>query len=132
MTGHAFRFGPFEIQPDQRRLYRDGKLIQLGSRAFDILHILVERAGQIVSHEELIAAVWPNVFVAENNLRVNMTALRKALGREGSAADGFIANVPGRGYSFIAAVNRESLAPPPSIPPEEGAGFSRRLPRPLG
>jgi predicted ATPase/DNA-binding winged helix-turn-helix (wHTH) protein len=131
MDGQVLRFGPFEMHREQRRLYREGKLIQLGSRAFDILHILVARAGEVVSNEELIATVWPNIFVAENNLRVNMTALRKALGPEGSATNGVIANVPGRGYSFTAPVTSEGLGRLNRQFVEEG-GSLRRLPRPLG
>jgi predicted ATPase/DNA-binding winged helix-turn-helix (wHTH) protein len=131
MSGQIFRFGPFELHREQRRLYRDAKLIQLGSRAFDILYLLAARAGEVVSNEELISTVWPNVFVAENNLRVNMTALRKALGPEGSATDGYISNVPGRGYSFTVAVTCETVGPPaPRL--QDGPSVMRSLPRPLG
>ncbi len=130
MDGQIFRFGPFEMHREQRRLYRDGKLLQLGSRAFDILQILVMHAGEVVSHEELISLVWPNIFVAENNLRVNMTALRKALGPDGAASNGMIANVPGRGYSFTAPVVQQTTEhAPPARSDVEGP---RPLPRPLG
>ncbi|WP_245458774.1 winged helix-turn-helix domain-containing protein [Mesorhizobium sp. M8A.F.Ca.ET.057.01.1.1] len=118
------------MRREQRRLYRDGKLLPLGSRAFDILQILVTRAGEVVSHEELIAAVWPNTFVAENNLRVNMTALRKVLGPEGSATNGMIANVPGRGYSFTATVAHQTIEPAPAGRGQIGG--LRPLPKPLG
>ncbi|TJX71312.1 MAG: transcriptional regulator, partial [Mesorhizobium sp.] len=130
MDWQICRFGPFEMRREQRRLYRDGKLLPLGSRAFDILQILVTRAGEVVSHEELIAAVWPNTFVAENNLRVNMTALRKVLGPEGSATNGMIANVPGRGYSFTATVAHQTIEPAPAGRGQIGG--LRPLPKPLG
>jgi predicted ATPase len=130
MDGQIFRFGPFEMHRERRRLYRDGKLLQLGSRAFDILYILIARAGEVVSHEELMATVWPNTFVAENNLRVNMTALRKALGSEGSAANGLIANVPGRGYSFTAPVTHQAVEQ--AVVRQDEIEGLRPLPRPLG
>ncbi|BAB53079.1 ATP-binding protein [Mesorhizobium japonicum] len=130
MDGQIFRFGPFEMHREQRRLYRDGKLLQLGSRAFDILQILVMRAGEVVRHEELIAMVWPDTFVAENNLRVNMTALRRALGPEGSLTNGLIANVPGRGYSFTAPVAHQTVEHAPDR--HDNSEGLRTLPRPLG
>ena len=104
MSEQVLCFGPFELFSTRRRLLRAGEPVRLGSRALDILVALVARAGEVVGKEELIAAIWPNTFVEENNLRVHMTALRKALGDDHAAAR-YIVNIPGRGYSFVAVIN---------------------------
>lgn len=106
MTIHsAYRFGKFELNPSSRAVSKDGIPLRLGGRAFDILALLLSRAGEVVGKEELIAAAWPNLHVEENNLRVHLTALRKVLDdtQPGRSA---IANVPSRGYSFVAPVAR--------------------------
>lgn len=110
MGEQVFSFGSFQLFPDQRLLLRAGKPLRLGSRAFDLLIALIARAGEIVSKEDLIAVAWPDTFVEETNLRVHIAALRKALG-DGSDETGFITNVPGRGYCFVAPTRRESVAP---------------------
>ena len=92
--------------PTQRTLLDDGKPLRLGSRALDILVALVEQAGKTVRNSELIARAWPNMVVEEASLRVQIAALRKTLG-DGRSGNRFIANVPGRGYSFVAAATRE-------------------------
>lgn len=88
------RFGLFELREGQRQLLKDGKAVVLGARAFDILLVLVGRPGAVVTKAELIAAAWPGVTVEENNLQVQIGALRKALGADA------ITTVPGRGYQF--------------------------------
>ena len=102
-------FGPFRLSPTRRELERDGVPLALGDRALDILIVLVERAGEIVSHKELIARVWRGLVVSPGNLRVHMTALRKALGDEAQNAR-YISNVSGQGYCFVAPVRRGNLA----------------------
>jgi predicted ATPase/DNA-binding winged helix-turn-helix (wHTH) protein len=77
--------------------------LRLGSRALEILKVLVERAGVLVTKEEIVARVWPDTHVEEGNLRVHMAALRRALG-DGQGENRYIATVPGRGYCFIAPV----------------------------
>jgi len=74
--------------------------VRLGSRALEILIVLLERPGELVSKQELMSRVWPNIFVEPANLTVHISALRRALhdGRDGNR---FIINVPGRGYSFV-------------------------------
>jgi hypothetical protein len=72
-------FGPFVLIPSQQLLLKTDQLVQIGTRAFEILTCLVERAGEVVSKEDLIARVWPNVFVQEGNLKVHVAALRQAL-----------------------------------------------------
>ena len=101
----SLSFGPFDFIPAQRLLMRDGTALRLGSRAFDVLNTLVERAGDVVSKEDIIAAVWPNTYVDEANLRVHISSLRKALGEDQLPAP-LIENVPGRGYAFVAPISR--------------------------
>jgi predicted ATPase/DNA-binding winged helix-turn-helix (wHTH) protein len=105
VTEQVFSFGPFKLLREQRALLDGNKPIRLGSRALDVLIVLVERAGKIVSKEELIARVWQNTFVEDGNLRVHVGAVRKAL-RDGHAGARYIANISGRGYSFVAPIDR--------------------------
>ena len=93
----AGRFGRFEIVPSERRLTADGRTVALGSRAFDLLAALVARRDRIVPKDELIDVVWPGLVVEDNNLQVQISALRKVLGTQA------IATVPGRGYQFTIA-----------------------------
>ena len=122
LNDEMFAFGAFLLLPAQRTLLHDGQVVRLGSRALDILVVLVERAGDVVGKEELLARVWPNVVIDEVGLRVHIAALRKALG-EPKAAFRFIANVPSRGYCFIAPVSitpaqmRSQMAPRPTPAP---------------
>ena len=111
----VLRFGPFTLHPGQRVLAEGASRIHLGSRAFDILLLLLERAGTFVSKNEIVARVWPTTIVIEGNLRVHVTALRKALsdGREGRR---YIVTVPNRGYSFVAPVMREAGSLPARTP----------------
>jgi len=78
-THEVVSFGPFRLSPAERLLKREDQPIKLGSRAFDILLVLVEHAGEIVGHRELMTRVWPGIFVEEVSLRVHIAALRKAL-----------------------------------------------------
>ena len=96
-------FGPFRLLPTQFLLLEDEKPVSIGSRALEILTVLLERPGELVSKQELMARVWPNVFVEPANLTVHMSALRRTL-RDGRDGNRFIINVPGRGYSFVASV----------------------------
>ena len=100
-----FLFGPFLLDPLQRRIERDGSPLQLSSRAFDILLALVRQAGDVVSKTDLIAGTWPGAAVEENSLRVHIAALRKALG-DGSDGVRYLSTVSGQGYCFVAAVSR--------------------------
>ena len=104
----TFRFGPYRLTPVERLLERDGCPVVVGSRALDLLIILVERAGEVVSRRELMDRVWPGLTVEDTNLRVHVAGLRKLLG-EGVDGARFIANLPGRGYCFVAPV--EVVAP---------------------
>lgn len=105
----VLRFGRFELHP-QRRLLLDGdRPLPIGARALDILLVLVESAGKIVSKEAIISQVWPKTFVEEINLRVHISALRRVLGVCPQSRD-YITNVRQRGYSFVAHVEQVSQA----------------------
>ena len=97
-------FGPFCLVPTQYLLREGDKPVPLGSRALEILIALLERRGELVSKRDLMARVWPNVFVEPANLTVHMSALRRAL-RDGRDGHRFIVNIPGRGYCFVASVD---------------------------
>jgi predicted ATPase/DNA-binding winged helix-turn-helix (wHTH) protein len=99
----AVSFGPFRLLPAQHLLLEDEAPVRLGSRALEILTVLVERPGELVSKAELTALIWPDTFVDENTLRVHVAGLRKALG-DGQPGRRYLATVPGRGYRFVAQV----------------------------
>lgn len=96
-------FGPFRLFPTQFLLLERDTPVPLGSRALEILIVLLERRGELVSKQDLMARVWPNIFVEPANLTVHMSALRRAL-RDGHEGNRFIINIPGRGYCFVASV----------------------------
>src|SRR3954467_12826878 len=121
MDGHTASFGPFRLLPGQRLLLEGDKPVRLGSRAFDILAALIERSGEVVGKEELIARAWPQTFVEESNLKIQVSALRRALG-DGQGGNRHIVTVPGRGYNFVAPFSLEEppQAPlPPTIAPAD-------------
>src|SRR5881227_636389 len=128
MDEETFAFGSFRLIPAQRMLLEEGKPLRLGSRALDILVTLVESAGETVRKDQLIASAWPDTVVDEGALRVHVAALRKALG-DGRAGKRYIANNPGRGYTFVAPVTREHRQPAIALPNEVSAETS--LPAPL-
>jgi len=97
----TLEFGRFRVLLRQRQLVTDGVPIELGSRAFDLLLVLLEANGSLVTKEELLSRVWPGIFVAEENLKVHISTLRKALGEDRD----FIRTEFGRGYRFTAAVH---------------------------
>jgi DNA-binding winged helix-turn-helix (wHTH) protein len=96
-------FGPFRLFPTRFLLLEGDRAVPLGSRALEILIVLLERPGKLVSKQELMARVWPNVFVEPANLTVHISALRRTL-RDGRDGNRFIINIPGRGYRFVASV----------------------------
>src|SRR5260370_1332331 len=95
-------FGPFRLSTTERLLEKGGEPVQLGSRALDILIVLVERPAEVVSKKELIAKVWPDLVVDDGSLRYHILVLRKALG-QGRSNTRYVTNVSGRGYCFVAA-----------------------------
>jgi predicted ATPase/DNA-binding winged helix-turn-helix (wHTH) protein len=100
----AIAFGAFRLFPAQELLLEGETPLRIGNRALEILKLLVERAGVLVTKDDLVARVWPNTIVEEGNLRVHMAALRRALG-DGQAGNRFVATIPGRGYRFVAPVS---------------------------
>jgi DNA-binding winged helix-turn-helix (wHTH) protein len=96
----AVEFGRFRVLLRQRQLLADGLPIALGTRALDLLLVLLQADGSLVTKDELLSRVWPDVVVAEDNLKVQVSALRRALGEDRD----FIRTEFGRGYRFTAAV----------------------------
>src|ERR1700735_2851312 len=112
-------FGPYRLLAAQRLLLEGDKPVRLGSRAFDILTALVERAGEVVGKEELIARAWPTTLVEEANLKIQVSALRRALG-DGQGDNRYVVTVVGRGYNFVAPVRKEEpsrASPSPPVAP---------------
>jgi TolB-like protein/Flp pilus assembly protein TadD len=99
------RFGRFEIHRHKGQLLADGKPLEIGTRAFDILLALIDRAGMLVTKPELIERGWPGQAVEENNLQVQIHALRRALGQDRD----LIQTVAGRGYRFVGEPQRASI-----------------------
>lgn len=108
MTEETFIFGPFHFTPARGALRNDGRTVQLGNRAMEVLAILVEHGGELVRHEEIFQRVWPTTFVGESNLRVHIRSIRRALGEE-IGGERYVLNVPGRGYRFVAPVHVRSF-----------------------
>jgi predicted ATPase/DNA-binding winged helix-turn-helix (wHTH) protein len=123
-------FGPFQVLLRERVLLKNGDPIDVGSRAFELLILFLKRPGVVLTKDELISSVWSGVFVEESNLRVNIAALRKALG-DGEAGNRYILNTPNRGYSFVHPVTRRNaeLAANPSA--DRVLSFTTNVPAPL-
>jgi DNA-binding winged helix-turn-helix (wHTH) protein/TolB-like protein/Tfp pilus assembly protein PilF len=111
-TSTVYEFGPFRLDTAERLLLRDGRPVEVTPKAFDTLLVLVENGGRMLAKEELLRAVWPDAFVEENYLSVNISKLRAALG-EGPRDRQYIETVPRRGYRFVAGVRevRDATAP---------------------
>src|SRR6218665_3860364 len=103
---HCYRFDRFELRAAERVLYVGGEPISLGARAIDLLLVLVERSGRMVSKNDLLDLVWPGLVVEENNLQVQISALRKVLGQQA------ISTIPGRGYRFALPMVRDDDSAP--------------------
>jgi predicted ATPase/DNA-binding winged helix-turn-helix (wHTH) protein len=101
-------FGPFSFRT--RLLEKDGVPVKLGGRATDILRLLVSRAGEVISKDEMLAYAWSGLVVEEISLRVHIAELRKALG-DGKDGARYITNVPSRGYCFVAPIQRSAPMP---------------------
>jgi predicted ATPase/DNA-binding winged helix-turn-helix (wHTH) protein len=118
----VFSFGSYRLVPSRQLLLLENHPIKLGGRAFELLRLLVQRGGELVSKEELMAAAWPGIFVHESNLKVNMSNLRRLLG-DTKLNPSYLATVVGRGYRFIAPVHtrigavedRDAIAESPGL-----------------
>jgi len=102
-VANSYAFGPFVLVPERRLLLESEEAVRISPRAFDLLTALVQCPGRVVSKRELLLRVWPDVVVDEGNLKVNVAAIRRALG-ESTGSPRYIATVVGRGYRFIAKV----------------------------
>jgi predicted ATPase/DNA-binding winged helix-turn-helix (wHTH) protein len=107
----VFLFGPFRLIASERLLLNGNAPVAVGGRALDILIALVERAGEIVSHGDLVKRVWSDVIVESTSLRVHVAGLRKALG-DGRDGARYITNVPTKGYCFVGSVQRSRQSRP--------------------
>lgn len=105
----TFEFGDFTLIPRERQLLHGGKPVHLTAKAFDLLLALVRRSGHLVSKDELLREVWPDTFVEEVNLTVNISTLRKILDRARDG-DGMIKTVPKCGYRFVTPVTLRDAA----------------------
>src|ERR1022692_448247 len=101
---HFYDFGSFRVDPAQRVLLRDGRPVALQPKAFEILLFLVRNPGRLITKEELLSAIWPELVVEESNLSQNIFLLRKALG-DGESGHRCIVTLPRRGYQFAEAVH---------------------------
>jgi DNA-binding winged helix-turn-helix (wHTH) protein len=98
----ALEFGHFRLLLRQRQLLADGIPVKLGTRAFDLLLALLEADGSLVTKDDLFSRAWPGIVVSEENLKTQVSALRKALGEDRD----LILTEPGRGYRFTATIRR--------------------------
>lgn len=105
-----YRFGEFEIDVRRRVLLKNGEQIPIPTKYFDLLSVLVKNEGKILSHEELLDAVWEGTFVEQANLKKGVSALRQLLGETPNSSL-FIRTVPRRGYSFVARVSKSEDQP---------------------
>lgn len=131
----SYEFGRFRLKTAERVLLREGELVPLTPKVFDILVTLVEHGGQVVAKDDLMKRVWPNTFVEEGNLTQNISLLRKALGESPGGVQ-FIETVPRRGYRFVGEASHswsekpapQQEPPPPvvSIPDTNGQPATKR------
>ncbi|MBY3348843.1 ATPase [Rhizobium laguerreae] len=105
----AYQFGDFRLLPEAQALLYKGQSVALGGRGFDILTLLVARAGEVVSKADLFSHVWPDYIVHEHNLKVNVGNLRRSLAELDPSGE-YIATIAGRGYKFVAAVENDRPA----------------------
>ena len=118
----TLEFGRFRVLLRRRQLVADGVPIELGTRALDLLVVLLEADGSLVTKEELFSRVWPGIVVSEANLKVQILALRRALGEDRD----FIRTEIGRGYRFTAAVRSTVARSACQRPTRRGHRSSRR------
>ena len=119
----TLEFGRFRVLLRRRQLVADGVPIELGTRALDLLVVLLEADGSLVTKDELMRRVWPRIVVAEENLKVHIAALRKVLGEDRD----FIRTEIGRGYRFTAPVRSTGAWSGSRRPTRRRHRSSRRL-----
>src|SRR5215471_5279857 len=104
IINNFYEFGPFRVDTGQRVLWREGEIVPLTPKAFDLLLALVENGGRVLTKEELLQRVWPDSFVEEANLSHNIYKLREALGEKPTGKK-YIETLARRGYRFVGTVN---------------------------
>jgi predicted ATPase/DNA-binding winged helix-turn-helix (wHTH) protein len=129
--GKVLSFGPFELSIGNRLLTNGAKVVPLGARAMDLLIVLVEQANKVVGRRTLIERVWPQRGAEQVSLRVHISALRKALDQSDPGRR-YIANVPGRGYSFVVPVTSLSSPASADLKPSSRSRLPARSMRMLG
>lgn len=106
----GYTFGPFVVDAVRLRLWKDGRLVPVTAKPFEVLLVLLERRDRVVTKDELLDRVWPDATVQENNLARQIATLRRALGRTEELGE-YIATTPGKGYRFIAPAEELSTLP---------------------
>jgi TolB-like protein/DNA-binding winged helix-turn-helix (wHTH) protein len=125
-TLRLYEFGPFHLDPVERKLLRGNEMVVLTPKAFDTLVLLVRNSGRLLGKDELLAMLWPDSFVEEGSLSNNIFLLRRALGEDPA----FIETVPRRGYRFVGAVRQFPRTAPASsekLPEVSGPGTASVL-----
>ncbi len=112
---HVYEFGPFRLDPAERRLLRNNQTVLLAPKAFDTLLLLVENSGHLLTKDELMKRLWPETFVEEANLAQNISAIRRALDEKNGGAQ-YIETVPKGGYRFVGKVSVSQPAAPSAEP----------------
>src|SRR6267378_3307411 len=103
----AIEFGRFSVLPHRRELLAEGRPVDLGGRAFDVLMALIEASGAVVGKNALMHRVWPDRIVEENSLQAQISALRRAFGADRD----LIRTIAGRGYQFTGQIRSVSARP---------------------
>ncbi|MGH9447974.1 MAG: winged helix-turn-helix domain-containing protein, partial [Terriglobia bacterium] len=132
LKNKVFQFGPFRLDPGNRLLLRGGTSIPLSPKTFDTLAYLVQENTRLVTRDELMKAIWPDSFVEDGNLTVNISLLRKALGELDDGSP-YIETVPRKGYRFnapVVTVEAEPAGIPIRFPDPRRAPESEPMPQP--
>jgi Tol biopolymer transport system component/DNA-binding winged helix-turn-helix (wHTH) protein len=122
MSPHLYEFGAYRVDVTRRTLFRGEQPVQMPPKVFDTLLELARHEGQVVTKDELLRAVWPDVAVEENSLARNISLLRKTLG-ESASDHRYIVTLPGRGYSFVAPVRHDGAPPEQALAPVRKPAF---------
>src|SRR3982074_1031766 len=132
-TPAAIEFGRFRVLPRRREFLIEGRPVELGGRAFDVLMALIEASGAVIGKDVLMHRVWPDRIVEENNLQAQISALRRAFGADRD----LIRTIAGRGYQFTGEIRTVSINPDvqpgatAAIPISASARIPTNLPEPV-
>jgi DNA-binding winged helix-turn-helix (wHTH) protein/Tol biopolymer transport system component len=129
-TAQTLRFGPVTLIPSERIILKDGQPITLTPKAFDLLAYMASHPGRLLTKDELMQSIWPDVAVEESNLSYNVFAIRRALG-EAEAEERYIETVPKQGYRFVprVVVDEGARAVPEDYPVDTRGGETKRQTR---